>query len=137
MFCPKCGMPIDDGVRFCTYCGLDILSVEQEPKVVDMPSGEPVEENVSEHDVKKTGKQVIRFIYFGLAAVVLIMFFIASQSIISGGNEIMEIESVGGKTLEEAYYHELGAIYAGYAMIARAFGVFFASVLVWLGLKSK
>ena len=65
------------------------------------------------------------------------MFFIAASNIVAGGNEIMQIRSVGGKTLEEAYYNELGSIYVGYAMISRALGIFFASVLVWLGLKNS
>lgn len=78
---------------------------------------------------------LIKVIYLGLAAVVLVMFFMAASSIADGGSEIMQIQSVGGQTLEEAYYFELGTIYSGYAMIARALGIFFASVLAWLGLK--
>ena len=46
------------------------------------------------------------------------MFFMAASSIADGGSEIMQIQSVGGKTLEEAYYAELGTIYSGYAMIS-------------------
>lgn len=72
-----------------------------------------------------------------LAVVVLIMFFIAAAKIYYGGNEIHQIDSVGGETLEEAYYYELGSIYGGYALISCALGIFFSSVLVWLGIKSK
>lgn len=135
MFCPKCGTTIEEGATVCPNCGLDTATVNQSPS----PAAAPVVANSVTPDSessKKAGNPVIKFVYFGLAAVVLIMFFIAASNIVSGGNEIMQIQSVGGKTLEEAYYYELGSIYAGYAMISRALGIFFASVLVWLGLKN-
>ena len=69
-----------------------------------------------------------------MAAVVLFMAFIAASNISAGGNEIMQIQSVGGKTLEEAYYFQLGKVYSGYAMFVRTAGVFFAAVLVRCGL---
>lgn len=135
MFCPKCGTVIEEGVNVCPNCGLDITTVDQASKAMVTPTVAIPATPISE-SAKKVGSPVIKFVYFGLAAVVLIMFFIAAGNIVSGGNEIMQIQSVGGRTLEEAYYYELGSIYAGYAMISRALGIFFASVLVWLGLKN-
>lgn len=132
MFCPKCGITIEEGEAVCPNCGLDTAIVNQNPNSVVTHS---VTNSVT-LNAKLINKN-IRFIYFGLAAVVLIMFFIAASNIVAGGNEIMQIRSVGGKTLEEAYYNELGSIYVGYAMISRALGIFFASVLVWLGLKNS
>lgn len=135
MFCPKCGTTIDEGVNLCPNCGLDITMVDQDLKpAITTTVAIPVA--ATSEPAKKAGNPVVKFVYFGLAAVILIMFFIAASNIVSGGNEIMQIQSVGGKTLEEAYYYELGSIYAGYAMISRALGIFFASVLVWLGLKN-
>lgn len=132
MFCPKCGNSVEDGNGVCPNCGLDFTTIKQE-KQNSVDVGVPVNENKKE--AVSTNNSIIKFIYFGLAGIVLIMFFMAASSITAGGNEIMQIQSVGGKTLEEAYYAELGLIYAGYAMIARALGIFFASVLAWLGLK--
>lgn len=132
MFCPKCGNSVENGNEVCLNCGLDLSSVEQESEIVEEISASedvlPVEASHSKVPVKK-------LVYFGLAIVVFIMFFVAAGNIVDGGSEIMQIQSVGGKTLEEAYYQELGSIYAGYAMISRALGIFFASVLVWMGLK--
>ena len=65
------------------------------------------------------------------------MFFIAAGTISECGNQIMQIQSVGGRTLEEAYYAEVGIIYTAYATIVRACGIFFASILAWFGLKEK
>lgn len=130
MFCPKCGTAIADGNSVCQNCGLDVNTVYQASKTAVTPTVTTSESS------KKTGNVVVRFVYFGLAVAILIMFFMAAADIASGGNEIRQIESVGGKTLEEAYYYELGSIYAGYAMISRALGIFFASVLVWLGIKN-
>lgn len=135
MFCPKCGTAIEEGTTVCPNCGLDTATVNQSPDPVATPIVASSVTTNAEAD-KKAGNPVVKFVYFGLAAVVLIMFFIAAGNIVSGGNNIMQIQSVGGETLEEAYYHELGSIYAGYAMISRALGIFFASVLVWLGLKN-
>ena len=135
MFCPKCGTSVENEIKVCPKCGLDFETVEQ-PKEPNQEK-QTVVENLSpvENPIAKDSNSIIKFAFWGLAVIVLIMFFMAASSIAEGGNEIMQIQSVGGKTLEEAYYAELGAIYSGYAMIARAVGIFFASVLVWLGLK--
>ena len=67
------------------------------------------------------------------SVVLLIMFFSAAESIKMGGLEIMSIQSVGGKTLEEAYYQNLGYIYEGYCLATKALGVFCASLLLLFG----
>lgn len=141
MFCPKCGNGMEEGISICSNCGLDISKIESSENNNEHCDGEAVAPEVIAQKAEKNNKAVtavpiIRYVYFALAAVVLIMFFVAASSIVSGGNGIMMIQSVGGQTLEEAYYYELGAVYAGYAMITRALGIFFASVLVWLGLKN-
>ena len=59
--------------------------------------------------------------------------FSAANSIKTGGLEIMSIESVGGKTLEEAYYQNLGYIYEGYCVVVKALGVFCSSILLFFG----
>lgn len=136
MFCPKCGKKVEDGVQVCINCGLDFATLNQKKEENEEVS--PVQADVKMTSRKSNadgGSVILKIIYFGLAAVVLIMFFKAASSIAGGGSKIMQIQSVGGKTLEEAFYYELGSIYAGYAMISRALGIFFASVLIWLGLK--
>ena len=132
MFCPKCGTNVGDEMDVCSNCGLDFSTIKKEDK---SNTEVTVSANVSQSTQTSSGNMFIRVIYFGLAAVVLVLFFMAANSIAEGGSEIMQIQSVGGKTLEEAYYAELGMIYSGYAMIARAVGVFFASVLAWFGLR--
>lgn len=70
-----------------------------------------------------------------VAVILLIMFFLAANSIKTGGLEIMSIESVGGKTLEEAYYQRLGYIYEGYCVAIRAIGIFCSSILLLFGVS--
>ena len=133
MFCPKCGSNNEEGKEACVNCGLVFSELNSDNESTPKPSI-----TVLADQGKTVSKgSIISLVYFGLALVILIMFFVAAGSIVKGGSEIMQIESVGGTTLEEAYYAELGSIYSGYAMIARAFGVFCASILVWLGLKEK
>ncbi len=69
------------------------------------------------------------------SVVLLIMFFSAANSIKIGGLEIMSIESVGGKTLEEAYYQNLGYVYEGYCVAIKAIGVFCSSLLLLFGIS--
>ena len=71
--------------------------------------------------------------YVGAGIVTLILFFVAAHLVAAGGNEIMQIQSVGGKTLEEAYYFELGNVYAGYAMALRGAGIFGGASLILKG----
>lgn len=70
-----------------------------------------------------------------ISVVLLIMFFSAANLVKTGGLDIMSIESVGGRTLEEAYYHGLGYIYEGYCIAIRATGVFCSSMLFLFGVS--
>lgn len=133
MFCPKCGNNVEEGVQVCPNCGLDFSTVSSKQEVTPEVKQDS---NTTVVTKQENGSNIlVKVIYFGLAAVILVMFFMAASSIAEGGSEIMQIQSVGGQTLEEAYYSELGTIYSGYAMIVRALGIFCASVLAWLGLK--
>lgn len=134
MFCPKCGTSSEENASICSNCGLEFSTIDigslspetETTQISEIPV--PLSEKKSSHLVKK-------IIFCGLAAIVLIMFLIAAARISDGGMSIMQIQSVGGETLEEAYYAELGEIYSGFALISSAIGIFFASVLVWLGFK--
>ena len=89
-----------------------------------------IPEDKGDLDVNKSktkplaSKIILNWSLFGasliISIVLLIMFFSAADSIKTGGLDIMSIESVGGKTLEEAYYHGLGYIYEGYCIAIRA-----------------
>lgn len=94
------------------------------------------EETIKESGNKKASK--IQYILVLIASSIisvflLIMFFYAADLVKTGGLEIMSIESVGGKTLEEAYYQNLGYIYEGYCVALRAIGVFCSSVVLFIG----
>ena len=96
--------------------------------------------NVNKSKAKLLGSKIFfNWFIFGtslaISIVLLIMFFSAADSIKTGGLDIMSIESVGGKTLEEAYYHGLGYIYEGYCIAIRAFGVFCSSLLLLFGVS--
>lgn len=139
MFCPKCGTKIQEGNSICSSCNFDISETKTEN--MDLASSEQTKKGITavsnSTERAMPAFSVIKLTIFSIiATVVLIMFLIAANKIASGGLEIMNINSVGGRTLEEAYYFELGTIYAGYATVVRALGIFFASVLVWMGLKN-
>ena len=134
MFCPKCGIENANEVETCTSCGYvfsaaNEASTETENVNTVNTVQLPKTENLSK-------KKILGIAMWIIALLVLILAFVAASNIIKGGVEISSIQSVGGKTLEEAYYQELGTVYKGYAGIVRAFGIFMASVLAYFGFNS-
>ena len=133
MFCPKCGTQIENTNDQCMKCGYH-PTLKTDGKTSAQSEKEPTtQEYVSGkfEKIKATKKPV----YCIAAGIVAIMCFYAAACISDGGAEISMIQSIGGQTLEEAYYQSLGLVYAGYAMAVRAFGVFSAMVLIKLGSK--
>ena len=136
MFCPKCGTAFADGTRKCENCGYELL--EETSKERNDLNQQPKEDRIENPIVKSyTPKKLsINIIFYVLATLVLIISLYAAHCVISGGMEIGSIESVGGQTLEEAYYQSLGTVFAGYAAMIRATGIFFASILAYIGFKN-
>lgn len=134
MYCPKCGTNADKNETACLNCGLDFTIINNAETSTEQKLTPPPLAPITQTP-NKSNNMIRKILFFGLAAIVLILFLIAAARISYGGLNIMEIQSVGGTTLEEAYYAELGEIYSGYALISSALGIFFASVLVWLGIK--
>lgn len=138
MYCPKCGTENTNGNGICQSCGFafqnEVLSQAPDstpnqdvPQTLQIPI--PKIESISK-------KKFLGIAMWIVAVLVIILAFSAASSISSGGIDISCIRSVGGKTLDEAYYHNLGAIYKGYAGIIRAFGIFMASILAYFGFNS-
>lgn len=131
MFCPKCGSEIKDGSTICDECNYNI-----EPDISsNIRMGVGLGSDLKQSVVSKVVTPNF-MIFTIIGIVVLVMFFIGANYISDGGSKIMSIQSVAGNSIEEAYYNDLGSIYAGYALIVRALGIFFSSLLVWLGLRN-
>ena len=143
MYCPKCGKEIADGENVCPNCGFDFSTVDSDTNGSQTEVGldSEIPYNPTESQAKnEQGKRVFNtklLIFCVLALITIIMSFMAASNISDGGYQIMQIKSVGGQTLEEAYYQQLGSVYAGYAMFVRTCGIFFASVLVGFGLNGS
>ena len=137
MYCPKCGKETADSSMTCPFCGFDFSTVASDVnKSESEVSKNPTELQEQTKQVKKVFNTKL-LIFCVLALITIIMSFMAASNISDGGYQIMQIKSVGGQTLEEAYYQQLGSIYSGYAMFVRACGIFFASVLVGIGLNTS
>lgn len=143
MYCPKCGKEIMDEEKVCPNCGFDFSIVNSDTNSSQSeisPEPEIPRNQAESQEQNKQVKKVFNtklLIFCVLALITIIMSFMAANNISNGGYQIMQIKSIGGKTLEEAYYQQLGSIYSGYAMFVRACGIFFASVLVGLGLNNS
>lgn len=121
MFCTKCGVEFNNELGKCPRC--------------------EEFENINETDIVKNNdenkpKIVLSMFCFIAAAVILILCFVSASNISGGGYNISQIESVGGRTLEEAYYHDLGKVYYGMSVMVYSVGIFFASILIYLGWKN-
>ena len=132
-FCPKCGTPFESGKNTCEKCGYQLVA-QSTNKLVENAT---IQSTIATSSAVQTKahKKTIKIIYCILAIAVTMMCFYSASCIVNGGLEISSIQSVGGQTLEEAYYQSLGAIYSGYAMAIRAFGIFSAAILIHLGSK--
>ena len=129
MFCPKCGSQFD-GTNICPNCLFDTTTIDTTtvatiPDTFDKTSASPDIINLLASNTCRL--KAAAFIVLG--CVVLFLFFSAANQISESGFKIMNISSVGGTTLDEAYYFELGGIYEGYATISRAAGIFFGAIL--------
>ena len=147
MFCPKCGQRLDEGTMMCGNCGYNIPAIETE-KLSKGENCGVIGNNQSnwQRTSPTTDRQhqdsdmavwhLIGNIILALAVIVLILSFISGGLVFKGGIDIAGIESVGGKTLEEAYYQYSGSVYFGYAVFIVAAGIAFSSVLAFLGIRS-
>lgn len=141
-YCPQCGAPLNsDGT--CSACGysLDVSSYGQVHRRTSKLSNPRMKRASTEKQPKSmaTNNQkwrIMRLIIFLIFAVfIIIAFEIAADLIARGGRGIGEIESVGGRTLEEAYYYELQFVYKGYSLAVRTFGKALAVIFAYLGGK--
>lgn len=141
MFCPKCGAALTDESPKCERCGYERTDPPAGKDPV--PTAPELTQALSSAGSKAQkilaffrNSPLLRLVFFALALLVLILSLHAAHCVATGGAYIASIESVGGKTLEEAYYQYLGTVYAGYAAMIRAAGLFFASVLAYIGRKA-
>lgn len=126
MNCRNCGAELKEGYACCPKCG---TRIEVANAVVENTAY-----TVYTPPVTKTF--TVRKIVFGVLALIVLLFFIgAAGGFLLGGGGIAEIQSVGGNTLEEAYYAHLGTIYLAYAFACYGLGAFFSTILVWIGFK--
>ena len=132
MFCPKCGNQFKENERCCSNSG---YKLPENLRTIPENENEGAAVISACQNVNQRPNLAIKVIFFALAAVVLVMSLYSAHCITAGGMDISSIESVGGQTLEEAYYQYSGMVYTGYAAAVRATGIFFASVLSYLGIK--
>ena len=130
-YCSECGKPMNVQDTTCPSCGYSESYSAQSDETISTDTVAPIEK-----EKKKNSTRIVRVIAFCIMAIsILISFETAADLIAKGGDGISTITSVGGRTLDEAYYYELGFIYEGYALIVKAVGRVFAALLVWVGVK--
>ncbi len=131
MYCDKCGSPVPDGQETCNKCG---QKVQTGGAIAALRSAKGNESAAPANG--NTLMLVTSIVLFVFALALIIVGFVAAGMIADGGMDISRIKSVGGKTLEEAYYRNYGEVLMGIAWLARIISVGFALVLGYLGMKS-
>jgi predicted nucleic acid-binding Zn ribbon protein len=135
MYCPRCGKPAEPGEKICSNCQLDFETMSPDSNVNFSPDLEPQLVNIQLIS-ERLRKVNIKLICFSLIALsILIITFLSADKVSNSAYQITQIRSSTGNTINEVYYREMGNIYTGYAMFIRECGIFFATVLVGLGLK--
>lgn len=135
--CPHCGASIEEEYKICPNCGYDVASQKSatngfaSPREMDMPEA-PSTPVAAKGTIFQSKKTVVFLI---LAVIVFIMSLVAGNQISNAASQIGQIRSVGGQTLEEAYYVQLNNLYSGYAVFVRTCGVFFAGIFIYFGWK--
>lgn len=132
--CPNCNVCYPNEAEFCGTCRAQLVFVPDPP--AQPSAAQQVLSAVKGKITKQTVANIIIFLlHIILAIVVLCVFVNAAKDFKSGGILIGKIQSVGGKTLEEAYYQNLSYIYEGYYTFTIAFGIFCSAVITSLGIK--
>ena len=135
MFCPRCGKPAETGEIICSNCGLhlDVINPAENAGSQELPV-----QTDMQIIIERLSTLNIKMIIIDIFAItVLILSFMAAYQISNAGGQIMQIRTSAGQTLNEVYDRQMGNVYVGFALFVRACGIFFFSVLISLGFKSK
>lgn len=103
VYCHKCGFKNQEGAKFCSKCGSELIKGKNEDKLVDEPvdvyflTGKPIEK-----DLFKRRKNLIRGIASGSGSAGIILFLIGSK--IVGGLLILSTVLVFASNSLKAVY---------------------------------
>ena len=56
-----------------------------------------------------------------------------NKQFVENGTEISNIKSVGGQTLEEAFYENVGPIYNSFGSLTTLIGIIFSTLFIYIG----
>ena len=131
MKCSKCGNELNDKDEFCTKCGEKIKMKEK-----NVISKEKT--NVSDIN-KKPNKNIVilKVVIFILALVVVIMFFNGAESVKQSSSSMLNLRSVGGKSVDEAYYQYYGTFLGGLSTAIKGLGITCGVIILYIGSKLK
>lgn len=90
-------------------------------------------------DVQKSNSNgdFAQIFFYLLAIAVIIMFFIGAGEINTAGDNMSTLRSVGGKSVDEAFYQYYGKFLFGLVYVVRALGIALGGVLIYIGSKCK
>ena len=136
-YCPRCGKPMDEKAPVCPNCGLNLSSpnnrTDEAYSMINYQ--EPTAGSAFRILMNKINIRLVCFCV--LAAAVLVLCFLAANTISGAAYQIQQIRTSDGHTVSEVFDRELGQVYSGFAAFIRACGIFFTAVLVRCGLKGN
>lgn len=139
MYCPKCGAKNSEKNETCENCGYFFTERESKEIVTgtillkrDPQDASPAPKRNKTATLSAVKKYLPNLIFL-TAVFVLLLSITGAVCLFIGGARISDIHSVGGKTLEEAYYSRLQLIYHGFAFFVLSMGVFMSGTLSFFG----
>ncbi|EKS4344782.1 zinc ribbon domain-containing protein [Clostridium botulinum] len=128
MICPKCSNNIDDDSLFCSFCG---STVKRDTEV-------KISKDTNTNTNSSNTNSGIFFVLGVIIAIVgCALFFISAQQISEAAESMIEIKSVSGDSVAEAYYQEVGKALKGFAMFCRALGISILTIPMVSTLKNR
>jgi len=130
LICPKCSNNIDDDSSFCSFCGSTIK------KDAEVKVSKNIDDKTSNSN-SNTNSGIFFVLGIIIAIVGCVLFFISAQQISEAAEAMMEIRSVSGDSVAEAYYQEVGKALKGFAMFCRALGISILTIPMVSALKHR
>lgn len=147
MFCRNCGNELKNGEERCDKCGYvptkKIVSENYKNNISAMENNKDsmeskINNSQSENYVyRKKYRILIKIALYVLAIVVVSMSFETSNTLNRAAINMMDLRSVSGKTVDEAFYQYYGTFVNGLDNFVKMVGITCGVIIAYIGMKTN
>ena len=117
MKCAYCGHKLDEEAKVCSECGAKI--------------SEDNSENLKKID-SSSYIILVKIILFVIAIAVVVIFFQGADHIESAAADMLNLRSVVGTSVNEAYYQYYGSFLSGLSDVIRGLGLTCGAIVLYI-----